>query len=60
MARYWKITLFKMKLSKNIIYPDILDEKVDATTSFEIFAGKRYWGTKADEDNLKNELNNRL
>ena len=40
--------------------PDILDEKVDATTSFEIFAGKRYWGTKADEDNFKNELNNRL
>ena len=40
--------------------PDILDEKVDATTSFEIFAGKRYWGTKADEDNFKNELNDRL
>ena len=40
--------------------PDILDEKVDATTSFEIFAGKRYWGTKADEDSFKNELNRRI
>ena len=40
--------------------PDVISEKIDATAAFEIFAGRRYWGSSKDEDAFKNELNNRI
>ena len=40
--------------------PDVISEKIDATAAFEIFAGRRYWGNRKDEDAFKNELNERI